>query len=44
VTSNITIIPVQEAFLVDASPSLTPADRWIKAESFEVLAEHEGSS
>jgi hypothetical protein len=35
VTSNITIIPVQEAFLVDASPSLTPADRWIKAEPQE---------
>ena len=31
VTSNITIVPAQEAFLVDATPTTPSADRWIEA-------------
>ena len=30
VTSNITIVPAQEAFLVDATPTTPSADRWIE--------------
>ena len=31
VTSNITIFPAQEAFLVDANPTTRPTKRWIEA-------------
>ena len=38
VTSNITIVPAQEAFLVDATPTTPSADRWIEAKPSEIHA------